>query len=127
MCGIAGYWGLRPPSDDTVDRTLDLMKRRGPDHIDSDRVSGEVAGAVGGCGGDLQRPWARGRRGCGRRELILCSALFDFQGVLFGRRRRGVRRRVSAAAAPGERSGRRDPLITISRFRISKAAFILAA
>jgi asparagine synthase (glutamine-hydrolysing) len=32
MCGIAGYWGTQPPNDETVQRTLELMKRRGPDH-----------------------------------------------------------------------------------------------
>lgn len=32
VCGIAGYWGLHPPSDETVAATLELMKRRGPDH-----------------------------------------------------------------------------------------------
>jgi asparagine synthase (glutamine-hydrolysing) len=32
MCGIAGYWGSNPPSPEAVDRTLTLMKRRGPDH-----------------------------------------------------------------------------------------------
>ncbi len=32
MCGIAGYWGLSPPPDEAVHRTLELMKRRGPDH-----------------------------------------------------------------------------------------------
>jgi asparagine synthase (glutamine-hydrolysing) len=32
MCGIAGYWGSQPPSDSAVERTLELMKRRGPDH-----------------------------------------------------------------------------------------------
>jgi len=31
MCGIAGYWGTRPPSDTAVHRTLEAMKRRGPD------------------------------------------------------------------------------------------------
>lgn len=31
MCGIAGYWGLTPPSEMAVRRTLELMKRRGPD------------------------------------------------------------------------------------------------
>lgn len=38
MCGIAGYWGTRPPSDADVSRTLELMKRRGPDHQDSWRA-----------------------------------------------------------------------------------------
>lgn len=32
MCGIAGYWGLIPPSEEAVNQTLELMKRRGPDH-----------------------------------------------------------------------------------------------
>jgi asparagine synthase (glutamine-hydrolysing) len=31
MCGIAGYWGSRRPSEEAVCRTLQLMKRRGPD------------------------------------------------------------------------------------------------
>ena len=31
MCGIAGYWGSRPPSDDAVRATLAAMRRRGPD------------------------------------------------------------------------------------------------
>jgi len=31
MCGIAGYWGSSPPGDPAVERTLDLMRRRGPD------------------------------------------------------------------------------------------------
>jgi asparagine synthase (glutamine-hydrolysing) len=31
MCGIAGYWGSQPPSDSAIERTLELMKRRGPD------------------------------------------------------------------------------------------------
>ena len=31
MCGIAGYWGSRRPSEEAVCRTLHLMKRRGPD------------------------------------------------------------------------------------------------
>ena len=31
MCGIAGYWGTQSPSDTAVRRTLDAMKRRGPD------------------------------------------------------------------------------------------------
>jgi asparagine synthase (glutamine-hydrolysing) len=35
MCGIAGYWGHRPPSDTAVSRTLELMRRRGPDHQES--------------------------------------------------------------------------------------------
>jgi asparagine synthase (glutamine-hydrolysing) len=32
MCGIAGFWGTRPPDTEAVQRTLELMKRRGPDH-----------------------------------------------------------------------------------------------
>jgi asparagine synthase (glutamine-hydrolysing) len=32
MCGIAGYWGSHPPDVEAVTRTLELMKRRGPDH-----------------------------------------------------------------------------------------------
>lgn len=31
MCGIAGYWGTAPPCEAAAVRTLDLMKRRGPD------------------------------------------------------------------------------------------------
>ena len=31
MCGIAGYWGSTQPSEDRVQRTLELMRRRGPD------------------------------------------------------------------------------------------------
>jgi asparagine synthase (glutamine-hydrolysing) len=31
MCGIAGYWGSKPPSDEAVQGTLELMRRRGPD------------------------------------------------------------------------------------------------
>jgi len=34
MCGIAGYFGSQPPSDGVIQRTLDLMKNRGPDHQD---------------------------------------------------------------------------------------------
>lgn len=37
MCGIAGYWGSAPPSDAAVARTLDLMKRRGPDDQQASR------------------------------------------------------------------------------------------
>ena len=32
MCGIAGYFGSRPIPEDRIARTLDLMRRRGPDH-----------------------------------------------------------------------------------------------
>lgn len=32
MCGIAGYWGFHPPTEEAVQRTLELMKHRGPDH-----------------------------------------------------------------------------------------------
>ena len=32
MCGIAGYWGVKPPPDEAIAATLELMKRRGPDH-----------------------------------------------------------------------------------------------
>jgi asparagine synthase (glutamine-hydrolysing) len=32
MCGIAGYVGPRPVSDERIERTLQLMRRRGPDH-----------------------------------------------------------------------------------------------
>ncbi|MBX7207079.1 MAG: asparagine synthase (glutamine-hydrolyzing) [Verrucomicrobiaceae bacterium] len=35
MCGIAGYWGAKPRSREQIDRTLDLMRNRGPDHRDS--------------------------------------------------------------------------------------------
>jgi asparagine synthase (glutamine-hydrolysing) len=31
MCGIAGYIGKQTPSDDQVNRCLELMRRRGPD------------------------------------------------------------------------------------------------
>jgi asparagine synthase (glutamine-hydrolysing) len=31
MCGIAGYWGSRPPSDEAVRATLVAMRQRGPD------------------------------------------------------------------------------------------------
>jgi asparagine synthase (glutamine-hydrolysing) len=31
MCGIAGYWGSKPPTDAEVAATLELMKLRGPD------------------------------------------------------------------------------------------------
>jgi asparagine synthase (glutamine-hydrolysing) len=39
MCGIAGYWGSRPPSDEAVSSTLEVMKRRGPDHQEAWRAS----------------------------------------------------------------------------------------
>jgi asparagine synthase (glutamine-hydrolysing) len=32
MCGIAGYRGRQPPSDEAIQRTLLLMRRRGPDN-----------------------------------------------------------------------------------------------
>ena len=32
MCGIAGYFGRKPPAKEAIDRTLLLMKNRGPDH-----------------------------------------------------------------------------------------------
>ena len=32
MCGIAGYFGKTPPGREFIDRTLDRMKNRGPDH-----------------------------------------------------------------------------------------------
>ena len=32
MCGIAGYFGVKPPCNSLISRTLELMKRRGPDH-----------------------------------------------------------------------------------------------
>ena len=31
MCGIAGYFGRKPPTERAVDKTLSLMKNRGPD------------------------------------------------------------------------------------------------
>jgi len=34
MCGIAGFFGDRDIDESVVQRTLDLMKRRGPDHQD---------------------------------------------------------------------------------------------
>jgi asparagine synthase (glutamine-hydrolysing) len=40
MCGIAGYWGFQPPSEEVVNQTLDLMKRRGPDHQQAWRTQG---------------------------------------------------------------------------------------
>ena len=39
MCGIAGYWGTNPPSDRAIDQTLELMKRRGPDHQACESIS----------------------------------------------------------------------------------------
>lgn len=35
MCGIAGYFGTNPPSEQAVSATLELMRRRGPDFQDS--------------------------------------------------------------------------------------------
>jgi len=32
MCGIAGYIGIRPPDTQKINRTLELMKNRGPDN-----------------------------------------------------------------------------------------------
>ena len=32
MCGIAGYFGRKPPNEGAIDKTLSLMKNRGPDH-----------------------------------------------------------------------------------------------
>ena len=32
MCGIAGYFGKKPPTTEAIDRVLELMKKRGPDH-----------------------------------------------------------------------------------------------
>jgi asparagine synthase (glutamine-hydrolysing) len=32
MCGIAGYFGRKPPTSRAIDLALDLMKKRGPDH-----------------------------------------------------------------------------------------------
>lgn len=46
MCGIAGYWGLRPPDDDTVAATLELMKRRGPDHQQAFRAQAAAGRSV---------------------------------------------------------------------------------
>lgn len=46
MCGIAGYWGATPPSERAVARTLELMKRRGPDYqraFTADASSGRTA------------------------------------------------------------------------------------
>jgi asparagine synthase (glutamine-hydrolysing) len=53
MCGIAGYWGSRPPSEETISRTLEAMKRRGP---------------------DSQQAW-RGDAGDGRGVVLLHSRL----------------------------------------------------
>ncbi len=46
MCGIAGYWGTRPPSDEAVERTLTLMRRRGPDHQQAWRAQTQAGGSV---------------------------------------------------------------------------------
>ena len=35
MCGIAGYFGQSPPTEQAVQATLDRMKQRGPDHQES--------------------------------------------------------------------------------------------
>jgi len=35
MCGIAGYIGKRPPAERALVSTLELMRKRGPDHRDS--------------------------------------------------------------------------------------------
>ena len=32
MCGIAGYFGKKPPAEECLNKTLSLMKNRGPDH-----------------------------------------------------------------------------------------------
>jgi asparagine synthase (glutamine-hydrolysing) len=32
MCGIAGYFGSREISEERIEATLALMRRRGPDH-----------------------------------------------------------------------------------------------
>ncbi|MEC9292926.1 MAG: asparagine synthase (glutamine-hydrolyzing) [Chloroflexota bacterium] len=32
MCGIAGYFGKKPPTEELLRETLSLMKNRGPDH-----------------------------------------------------------------------------------------------
>ena len=32
MCGIAGYWGLKEHSKETIKETLEIMKNRGPDN-----------------------------------------------------------------------------------------------
>lgn len=43
MCGIAGYIGTREIEPNIIDRTLGLMKNRGPDHQEHRRVAkGEV-------------------------------------------------------------------------------------
>ena len=34
MCGIAGYIGKKQVSESAINKTLDLMKNRGPDHQD---------------------------------------------------------------------------------------------
>ncbi len=39
MCGIAGYIGKSKISDQAVQQTLELMKNRGPDHSDYQRIS----------------------------------------------------------------------------------------
>ena len=46
MCGIAGYWGSRPPSDEVVASTLERMKQRGPDGQRSFRADAGAGRAV---------------------------------------------------------------------------------
>lgn len=47
MCGIAGYYGGRRPDGASVSRTLDLMKRRGPDGRQAETVMlGDDLGCV---------------------------------------------------------------------------------
>lgn len=41
MCGIAGYFGLVPPSDARVEQTLAVMRRRGPDRQTARRLDGQ--------------------------------------------------------------------------------------
>lgn len=40
MCGIAGYFGKRPPSGEKIEATLQLMENRGPDHQGSLALQG---------------------------------------------------------------------------------------
>lgn len=39
MCGIAGYFGSNPPNDDTISKTLSIMRKRGPDNQSSKSIS----------------------------------------------------------------------------------------
>ena len=43
MCGVAGYWGTRPPGEAAIRGTLEAMRRRGPDSQQawSTRVAGD--------------------------------------------------------------------------------------